>query len=409
VLPGNPNPAADVRDPVTGAWLRDHGYALAGSSFSSTGYAVADAFRDQMALLDFFVQHVGTPQRTIAWGTSLGGSISAGLVQVYPTRFSGALPMCGALAGGVGRFNQFLDATFAFKTLLAPTVALSLVHVSHPAATLKLAETLLTQAQHTPAGRARLALAAALMDIPGWFDPTVIDPVQLDSAAQEQNQFLWLQNNTLPFGLVLRANLERRAGGNVSWNTGVDYGDLLEQSIDYTEVQALYKQAGLSLAADLTTLQNAPRIAPDPTAVAYLRQYISYDGQLQVPVLTLHTTGDGVAPVEGETVYANLARSADRSSYLRQLFVNRASHCSFTPAEQITALQTLVHRLDTGHWDNVAAVQQLNSAASALGSEPALRILPQPGFWATTQPFAPAFVQFKPSPFLGALDNRSLR
>jgi hypothetical protein len=55
------------------------------------------------------------------------------------------------------------------------------------------------------------------MDIPGWFDPAVTDPAQLDSAAQEQNQFLWLQNNTLPFGLVLRADLERRAGGNVSW------------------------------------------------------------------------------------------------------------------------------------------------------------------------------------------------
>jgi len=30
--PGSPNPASDVGDPVTGAWLLGQGYALAGSS-----------------------------------------------------------------------------------------------------------------------------------------------------------------------------------------------------------------------------------------------------------------------------------------------------------------------------------------------------------------------------------------
>ena len=32
VTPGSANPAQDVGDPVTGAWLLAHGYALAGSS-----------------------------------------------------------------------------------------------------------------------------------------------------------------------------------------------------------------------------------------------------------------------------------------------------------------------------------------------------------------------------------------
>src|SRR5262245_41685484 len=31
--PGAPNPAVDARDPVTGAWLLAHGYALAGSAY----------------------------------------------------------------------------------------------------------------------------------------------------------------------------------------------------------------------------------------------------------------------------------------------------------------------------------------------------------------------------------------
>ncbi|MGH9243644.1 MAG: hypothetical protein ACRD29_04865 [Acidimicrobiales bacterium] len=78
--PGSPNPARNVGDPATGAWLLEHGYALAGSSYSTTGWALEQAFVDQTALLDFFADAVGTPVRTIAWGHSLGGIITAGLL-----------------------------------------------------------------------------------------------------------------------------------------------------------------------------------------------------------------------------------------------------------------------------------------------------------------------------------------
>ena len=36
VPPGVPNPALSAPDPVTGGWLLDHGYALAGSAFSAS-------------------------------------------------------------------------------------------------------------------------------------------------------------------------------------------------------------------------------------------------------------------------------------------------------------------------------------------------------------------------------------
>ena len=39
VTPGASNPAQDVGDPVTGAWMLAHGYALAGSSYSTTGWS----------------------------------------------------------------------------------------------------------------------------------------------------------------------------------------------------------------------------------------------------------------------------------------------------------------------------------------------------------------------------------
>ena len=84
--PGSPNPAQDVSDPVTGGWLLDHGFALAGSSYASTGWAVKEALADQTAVLDEFEARVGRPRQTIAWGDSLGGMVTAGLVQRVPGR-----------------------------------------------------------------------------------------------------------------------------------------------------------------------------------------------------------------------------------------------------------------------------------------------------------------------------------
>ena len=107
------------------------------------GWAIKEALHDQIALLDYFDAKYGTPDRTIAWGHSLGGMITAGLLERNPDRFDAALPMCGVVAGGVGVWNNGLDGEFVFKTLLAPTSALQLVHITDPNANLGLAEQIL--------------------------------------------------------------------------------------------------------------------------------------------------------------------------------------------------------------------------------------------------------------------------
>src|SRR5258708_2806487 len=167
-----PSSATDVGDPITGGWLLSHGYALAGSSYSTSGWALKQAFQDQIATLDAFASRVGTPTRTIAWGHSLGGMITAGLVQLFPDRFTAALPMCGVVAGGPGVWNQGLDSEFALATLQSPG-AFKLVNFTGLAdanANFVAASTALAAAQGTPQGRARIALSAALADVPGWFD-----------------------------------------------------------------------------------------------------------------------------------------------------------------------------------------------------------------------------------------------
>ena len=398
VAPGSANPATDVGDPVTGAWLLGHGYALAGSSYASTGWAIQQALPDQVNTLNVFDQQVGTPARTIAWGHSLGGIITAGLIQDYPSRFSAALPMCGVLSGGVATWNTALDAEFAFQQLIDPSVQVA--NISDPTANLAGAEQAAAAAQQTAQGRARLALVAALGDTPGWFTPLSPEPAADDYTAQESNQYLWDTEIDFPFVYALRAELEARAGGNPSWNTGVNYFTDLARSADLREVVALYRAAGLSLAGDLATLNRAPRISADPAAVRYLAQNIAFDGRLAVPVLTMHTTGDGLVVPENEQAYASVVRRAGDPGMLRQIFVSRAGHCAFTPAETITAAQVLLNRLATGRWDDQALQpSSLNDQAAALGAS--ANIYSSGGQIVATPP---AFVAYRPAPYLRPYD-----
>ena len=393
VTPGSANPARDAGDPLTHDFLLNAGYALAGSSYAHTGWALQEAIPDQIATLNTFATLVGKPSRTIAWGHSLGGIITAGLLQTNPERFDGALPMCGVLAGGVAVWNEGLDGEFVLKQLLAPASSLQLVRITNPGANLNLAEQILAAAQQTPQGRARIALAAAVGDLPGWFSAATPEPAANDFATQEANQFQWLTQVDAPFLFALRAELEFRAGGNPSWNTDVNYARQLERSIDRSEVATLYQQAGLSLKDDLVALGEAQRISADPAAVKYLTDNIVFNGELGgKPVLTIHTTGDGLVLNSDEQAYRSVVEAAENGRLLRQAFVHRAGHCTFTPAETIAALHALVSRLDTGRWRDVTSPASLDAAAAALG--PALNLAP------------PSYIRFEPAVFLRPFDLR---
>ena len=369
VASGRLNPATDSPAVSIAAWLLDRGYALAGSSYSSTGWALEDAFEDQIALLDLFDQRFSKPRRVIAWGGSLGGIITAGLVQLHPDRFAGALALCGVLAGGIASWNTGLDAAYAFKTLLAPTSTLQLVRITDPVANLQTAMDVFNAAAATAAGQARLALVAALSGLPGWFDTTASEPGPTDYAGWVQAQMQWESRVDFPFEFSHRSELEHRAGGNPSWNVGVDYRHQLDISRYRAEVTALYRAAGLDLSADLSALNSGTRIDSDKKAVAYLARNISFDGRLRVPVLAMHTTGDGLVIPQNETAYADIVNAAGKQDMLRQVYVHRAGHCAFTAAETIVAIQFVINRVELGAWDDTElAPAELNIRAAALGA-----------------------------------------
>ena len=382
-VPGRTPLQTDAPNRAVADRLLARGYGLAGSSYSRQGWAVKQALTDQVALVDLVAHRHQGLRSTILWGSSMGGLVTVTLAEREPRRFAGALSMCGAVAGGVAEWNQRLDAAFALRTLLPSSPAPALTGIADPAGNLLLARHRIAEAQGSPAGRARIALAGAIAELPGWGLPWAARASTAEEV--EQAQYVSLQGDAA-FFYARRAELEHRAGGDPSWNTGVEYRNLLLRSRTAPAVRELYARGGLSLDQDLNRLDRVPRIAAGPAAVSYLSSYASPAGTPRVPVLTMHDLGDGLVPAAEEQSYASAVAGTGRARLLRQLFVARSGHCTWTPAEQLVALDELMARIHDGRWPGWTAAQ-LNDRARATGLGLAVFTSERPGPW--LRPYVP--------------------
>jgi hypothetical protein len=364
-----PLTAQNAPSPAVGAALLARGYALAGSSYAPGSlWALGSAVDDQLGTAAALRAIIGRPRQTIAFGTSMGGLVSALLDETG--RVDGALTTCGIVAGGADLNNYQLDAEYAVTALLAPGQSIQLTgYPTADAANATGAQLtrLIQDAQATPAGRARIALAAALFNQSAWY-LGLAKPAPGDFAEQQAQQYQWLTTgNVVNFVVGGRYWIELAAGGDSGWTAGVDFAALLRTSSHLPQVRALYRSAGLDLRADLATLTRGAGIQRDPSALTWMLRTSVPTGRLRAPELNIHTISDQLVPVEQQNKYARRVAAAHSSALLRQTYVDRAGHCSFTTAELVAAVDAIRHRVTTGRWGDVATPVSLNRAATALG------------------------------------------
>ena len=119
-------------------------------------------------------------------------------------------------------------------------------------------------------------------------------------------------------------------------------------------------------------------------------------------MLTLHTTRDGWVMNPNEQACRSAVQDAKDAQLLRQAFVHRTRHCTFTAAETIAAFQALIDRINSGTRAGSTGPGTLTDRATALG--PGINALPTE---TSVIPMAPAFASFEPSPFPQPFDLRS--
>lgn len=351
-----------------------------------------------------------SPRRVISVGYSGPGLVNTMVSEDTRGLTDGAVIGCSLNVGLRNLFNVHFDGDYTISTLLIDPANRpklvgfeSALEIDTTAAQLRAA---VLRAQATPQGRARIALAAGFGMMPDWFDPRISPPNADDYAAQERGQFdHYAMLNTMGFdgshdasgaerphggwpGVVLGGNIsfslysrwdiERFAGGNISGNDGVDYARLFRHLPNRLEVEALYADAGLDLAADLARLNENAHVKADPQALAWTMSHTVPTGRLRVPTLGIRPISDIAGP-QYDSWYKARVVEAGAGDLLRQSFVQEVGHCNFTPAEIVAAVKTVDHRLETGEWGNSADPKSLQAMAVSLDIGPAHFISFTPG------------------------------
>lgn len=384
-------PTTDAADPAPG-WssgqkgvgqaLLDQGYALAGSGYKSNGWAVADGVQADEDLHAFFVAKVAQPKRTLIWGDSLGGLITAVLAEKHPDWVSGSAPLCGVLAGPNKNLDLALDVAFAVKALIDPQLKLTGYTswddaVANWEGAAKAVQALATDVKN---GVPKILLVAALVDAPGQTQDQ-------DGASVVSKVTAYAESvlTALGYGTFGRYDIEQRVGGNPSENTGVDYATRVTPA-ERSLIDAVSPGATDRLLAQLAT---APRISADSAARTRLAATGTPTGAVQDPMITMHTAADPLVLAQNETVYQQEYRANKKATAdLIQLFTVApstypsstgapygAGHCNFTPQSRIGIVALLDRWVEDGAYPAPATVQQ------ALGANSGLSLAYNPGPW----------------------------
>jgi pimeloyl-ACP methyl ester carboxylesterase len=355
------------------------GYALAGSSYKTNGWAVADGVAAGEQVHDFFTSKIGTPNRTYVWGESLGGLITELLAEKHPDWIAGAAPMCGVIGGSNLNFDVALDLGYAVKTLLAPSFKIDgYTSFQDASANFDVAYKAVLAAANTPAGIAKLLLIAALVDAP-------TQTVDYDGSTLQSRGAALVEGivTGLVFSTTVRREIEQRVDGNPSGNTDADYAPRVSPA----EKSLIETVAPRSTAANLALLDRGARISPDAAARSSFAGLGTPTGDIKVPTLTVHTEADPLVLVQNEGVFADkVAKSTAKTADLVQLFTKApatypkpapygAGHCNFT-TDELTGTVTL---LDGWVRSGVYPVGQ--TVTKAFGSDTGLDLTYRPAPW----------------------------
>jgi hypothetical protein len=121
-------------------------------------------------------------------------------------------------------------------------------------------------------------------------------------------------------------------------------------------------------------------------------------GRLRVPLVTIHTVGDGGAPPDQGRWYADEVREHGGRDLVRQLYVERGQHCSISAADEVTAVETIGRRVATGRWPDTSP-RRLNAQVARF-PEDFQKVVDLSTWPFETAVMPPAFTRFTPPELL---------
>jgi hypothetical protein len=296
--------------------LFERGYAVIQSAYSTSGWALAEAYPETEQLRQYFLKKYGAPatgkkaarqMETIVAGGSMGGALVVAELELNPKPFAGGLDVCGSVGptdlAFQRRFAWRAAFDFYFPNLLPPLVP------SPPG----FEESHALRVRVIDALKANPAAATAMRGLTG---------LHTDRD---------LADDMVYFTFVV-SDMQHRAAGNP-----FDNRDFLYTGTNPT-----------STATDNALNDGVRRYAADPRAREYLLHHYTPTGRLSRPMLALHTTYDPRIPGNTLTFYAEQVAIAGFSDNLVQQYVHRDGHCAFSSEEVGRTFDELIQWIHTG-------------------------------------------------------------
>ena len=227
----------------------------------------------------------------------------------HPDVFDGALSACGPVGSLREQLDYFVDFRVVFDYLFPGVIPGTAIAV--PADVMERWEQI-----HAPAVVLALALNPA----------AARQLVRITGAPVERDDLAAIAVTTvsiLEYNVIGTANAHQRLGGQPFDNS-----------------QRVYTGSS----DDAAFNAGVARFTADAAALAAVNEFETA-GNLQVPVVTLHTTGDPIVPYRQQALYADKVSGMGTSSQLTQIEVERYGHCSFEAAEVLGAFSNLIGRV----------------------------------------------------------------
>ena len=295
------------------------GFAFATSSFHKNGVAIEQGAKDLNRLLNHFksVAPPGSLQKVYITGASEGGAIALLLLERFPGKYDAGLALCAPVGGSPDLieysydfrvvFDYFFPTVFTFPPGLPGEAPFGAVDV--PENAFLFWDTVYVPRIIAALTNDPLATAQLFNVTQAATDPA--DPTSVINTA-----------SSLLFYSVFGTNDQlATSGGKPHDNRSTIYMGSTDD-------------AALNAAVE--------RIKSDGRARAYARRFYEPTGDLQRPLVTLHTTLDEVVPFQHELKYSNLVAQKGNSAFLNLIPVPRYGHCNFTSQEIFQAFTLML-------------------------------------------------------------------
>lgn len=293
------------------------GYGFAASSYSKNGLAIVEGVKDTMDLVQNIIKPQLKPSRVYLIGASEGGLVTALSAEQLPHVYNAAGAACGPIGSFQRQIDYFGDFRVVFDYFFPGVIPGTAVNIP---AEVQTDWTTVYVPKIELALAANPGAAAQLIKITGasvTSDPTTVGETVLG--------LLW-------YNVFATSDAAATLGGQ-----------------PYDNHNKIY----LGSSNDLLLNIKVARFTASPKALAAVAAHYETSGKLNMPMVTLHTTGDPIVPYWQEPLYTLKTIAAGAFFERTPLPVAAYGHCAFTAGDVLTAFDIMVLRATGLHLDGV--------------------------------------------------------